>query len=391
MTGSTFDVVVVGGGVIGLSVAWRAARQGFSVAVCDPEPGRGASWAAAGMLAPTAEARWGEGPLHELAQASAALWPTFAGELEDEAGAKVGFRQDGALSVALGTDDYRALEDAVDVQRKLGCAAELLSGRECRRLEPSVHPRVVGGALYPGDHQVDNRAVVRALSLACRRRGAQVRATAARRLRRGAGGKAAGVDLADGSVLGAGAVVLAAGCRSGSLEGPPPEDLPPVRPVKGQILRLGAGRSASVGGRAVITRTVTATAEGRRVYLVPRANGELVVGATVEERGFDTTVTAGAVFELLRSAVAIVPDVAELELSEAIARLRPGTPDNGPVLGPAPATEGLLLATGHYRHGFLLAPVTVEALGEVLAGRPLPAPAVPFSASRFDVREPVRG
>jgi glycine oxidase len=382
---TTADVAVVGGGVVGLAVAWRAARAGLSVVVCDPAPGEGASWAAAGMLAPATEARWGEEALHRLAQASAAQWPSFAAELESDSGTSVGLRTEGALSVALDADDYRALADAVDVQRQLGCQAQLLTGRECRALEPALSPRVTGGALYPADHQVDNRAVVVALARAAARRGAELRRAAVEEvLRQPGGGRATGVRLAGGTELAAGAVVLAAGCASGAVGGLSHSEAPPVRPVKGQILRLWPVPPGD--GTPLLGRTVRASAEGRSVYLVPRASGEVVVGATMEEKGFDVTVTAGAVWELLRAAVAVVPDVTELELREALARLRPGTPDNGPLLGPS-GTEGLWVATGHFRHGILLTPITASALAGALAGRPLGDEVAPFAPGRFAERE----
>jgi len=385
MTGSRADVVVIGGGVIGLSVAWKASLAGRSVTVFDPNPGQGASWASAGMIASTTEARWGEERLHALALASAVQWPAFAAELQEASGVDVGLRTEGTLSVAFDQDDHRALVEAVEVQRNFGCRSELLSGRECRELEPSLNPRLVGGALGPDDHQVDNRAVVRALLEAVTRSGAEMRRVGVQRLvteqRAGtSGARVTGVVLADGSSVLADSVVLAAGCHSAAIEGVPAADVPPVRPVKGQILRLHAGNNGHP-----VTRTVRALVQGRSVYLVPRANGEIVVGATVEERGFDTTVTAGAVHELLRAAVLAVPEVAELELAEAIARLRPGSPDNGPILGWA-FTEGLLVATGHFRHGVLLAPVTAQAAGELLAGREICGPASGFSPERFNER-----
>jgi len=374
--GGASDVVVVGGGLIGLAVAWRAARDGMSVAVCDPAIGQGASWAAAGMLGTTTEARWGEGPLHALLRASAVAWPEFAAELEAESGLEVGLRRDGMLTVALDADDHRALLEALDVQRRLGGEAEELSGRDCRALEPSLSPRAVAGLLHPGDHQVDNRLVVRALRAVLVRRGVRLCPQAVRQLRISPAHGVHQAVLESGEALPGGRFVLAAGCHSAQVGGLPPEDVPPVRPVKGQILRL---RSP---GRQVLARTVRVPYQGRDIYIVPRATGEIVVGATVEEAGFDTTVTAGAVFDLLRRAVTAVPELAEVELSEAIARLRPGSPDNGPILGPA-VTPGLLLATGHFRHGVLLTPVTAEALGDALAGRPVSGPAAAFCSARF--------
>jgi glycine oxidase len=379
VTSRTVDVVVVGAGVIGFSVAWRAAREGFSVAICDPEPARGASWAAAGMLAPTTEGRWGEGTLQAFSQASAAAWPAYAAALEEDSGLPVGLRRDGTLSVALDADDYRALEESFAVQRELGFDFELLTWHDCRRLEPSLHPRIAGGVLSAGDHQVDNRALLAALSQAVARGGVEMLRSAVRELRRTPGERVAGAVLHDGTELAAGSVVVAAGWRSGQLGGLAHGDVAPVRPVKGQILRLSSDPSVPV-----ISRAVRAMAQGRPVYLVPRANGEVVVGATMEERGADTTVTAGAVYDLLRAAVAVVPEVAELGLSEAMAGLRPGSPDNGPLLGPA-ATPGLFLATGHYRNGILLAPLTADALFDALSGRSITGPAAAFLPQRFSV------
>lgn len=390
MTVRNFDVVVVGGGVIGLSVAWRAAGQGWSVAVCDPAPGQGASWAAAGMIAPSTEARWGEEALHALSQASAAGWPEFAGELESETGASVGLSAEGTLSVAFDHDDYSALGEFVEVQRQLGCEAKLLSARELRNAEPSLSPRVAGGAFQPGDHHVDNRAVVEALLSAGAKRGTELLRERVRQLSRNAAGEVTGVLVEDGSALGAGAVVLAAGAWSAGLAGLSEADVPPVRPVKGQILRLRAAASSGGAAPALPRYTLRALSQGRSVYLVPKKNGELVVGATVEEKGFDTAVTAGAVHDLLRSAATVAPDTVEMELAEAVARLRPGSPDNGPILGPAPS-RGLFVATGHFRHGFLLAPVTAAAVVEALSGRPLPGPARAFAASRFTARGPGAG
>jgi glycine oxidase len=312
-----------------------------------------------------------------LAEDSARRWPQFAARLEEDTGISVGLRAEGTLSVALDPDDNRELGEAVDVQRRLGCQVELLSGRECRQMEPALSPRIVGGAFNPGDHQVDNRLLLPALMQAGTRCGVGFVCQGVQRV------DAGGVVLDDGTAVAAATVVLAAGCRSAAVDGLSPEDVPPVRPVKGQILRLRTDPS-----QPLLTRTVRAVAQGRSVYLVPRASGELVVGATVEERGFDETVTAGAVYDLLRAACASVPDVVELELAESAARLRPGSPDNGPLIGPA-HTDGLVVATGHFRHGILLAPVTADAVGAFLRGSLPPESVMPFGAARFQTMDPV--
>lgn len=370
------DVVVLGAGVIGLAVAWRAAQDGASVTVCDPHPGQGASWAAAGMLAPVTEASIVEAPLTRLGLESASRWPAFAAALSAAGGVDVGLRDEGTLAVAFDGDDRRQLEQLQRVHQSLGLASQWLSTGDCRRIEPRLSPRIRGALAVAGDWQVDNRAVVGALLAAVAAAGVTQRLAVVRRLA-GDGSRIEGVEFEDGTRLNAGVVVLAAGAHSGSIGGLPAGATPPVRPVKGEILRL-AGDPAD----PVLAHTVRASVEGRSVYVVPRRHGEVVVGASSQEAGFDTRVRAGAVEELLRAAVDLVPGLAELELVECRAGLRPGTPDNGPILGRTPV-PGLVLATGHYRNGLLLTPVTVDAIGEVLAGRELPEIAAPFRLERF--------
>lgn len=370
------DVAVVGGGAIGLAVAWRAALGGLAVAVVDDDPGRAASRVAAGMLAPVTEVHHGEERLLALNLASARRWPSFAAELEAASGCPVGYRDDGTVVAALTTDDHRALLDLHDFQCSLGLDVERLRSRECRALEPMLAPGVRGGLLVAGDHSVDNRLLVAALAAAAAAAGVDVR----RRRAIGVvveGGRAVGVDLGDGEVLAAGTVVLAAGSWSGQLAGLPPEVVPPVRPVKGQLLRL-----RGPADDPLLTRTVRGLVLGSPIYLVPRADGQVVVGATMEERGEDRAVTAGAVHDLLRDAVALVPGVAELELEEACAGSRPGTPDNAPLLGPT-ALDGLVAATGHFRNGILLTPTTADAIAELLATGRVPDLLAPFDPTRF--------
>jgi glycine oxidase len=363
------DAVVIGGGVIGLSVAWRAARAGLSVAVVDPEPGSGASHFAAGMLAPVGEAEYGEETVVELNRDSAARYPSFIAELELDAGRSAGYRQTGTLHVAVDADEQSALERQFRYREGLGLPVERLTSRETRDLEPGLAPSIRGGMLVESDHQVDPRAMVPTLLQACNRLGVQIHRSRAALVV--TTGRAKGVDLDGGERLDASWVVLAAGCWSGSVTGIPQEDIPPVRPVKGQILRLR-------GAPGMLTRTV----RGGSVYILPRGDGRVVIGGTVEERGFDTSVTAGAVYELLREARALVPDVGELELVEASAGLRPGSPDNMPLVGEA-TTTGLILATGHYRNGYLLAPATADAVASALAGSAWPAATRPWAPARF--------
>lgn len=356
-------VVVVGGGVIGLSVAWRAAQRGMEVTVVDPAPGQGASGVAAGMLAPVTEVHYGEEALLELNLVSSRLYPSFVAELEDDSGIGTGYRESGTITVARDADDLAALDELVAYQRELGLDVERLRSRELRAIEPGLAPSVRGGALVGSDHQIDPRRLVAALLEACRRRGVIVRREPA------AAVEGRSVRLHDGELEAGDAVVVAAGCWSGGLGVPEA-----VRPVKGQILRL-----RGPAGNLVTTHNV----RGMDVYLVSRRDGEVVVGATVEDRGFDTTVTGGAVFELLRAALELVPDVSELALVESSAGLRPGTPDNAPLLG-STGVDGVVVATGHYRNGVLLAPVTAGSMVELLATGETPAVIAPFSPRRFE-------
>ncbi|KQX82082.1 glycine oxidase ThiO [Streptomyces sp. Root1310] len=373
----TSDVLVIGGGIIGLVTAWRAAQRGFATAVADPAPGGGAAQVAAGMLAAVTELHHGEQTLLGLNLASARRYPEFAAELTELTGHDLGYRRCGTLAVALDSDDRAHLRELHALQQQSGLESEWLSGRECRRLEPLLAPGVRGGLRVDGDHQIDPRRLTAALVAACERAGVSFHRVRAERLSV-VGECATGVVTRDGTALAAGQVVLAGGSLSGRLAGVPQDVLPPVRPVKGQVLRLTVPPRYA----PFLSRTVRAVVRGSQVYLVPRENGELVVGATSEELGWDTTVTAGGVYELLRDAHELVPGITELPLTETRAGLRPGSPDNAPLLGPT-ELAGLLLATGHYRNGVLLTPVTGDAMAHALATGELPEEARPFTPRRF--------
>jgi glycine oxidase len=403
--------VIVGGGVIGLSIAWRTAQQGLRVVVADPAPARGATHAAAGMLTPIAEAAYAERELFALGQESLRRYPAFAAELEKAADLPTGFRQTGTLQVAYDADDLAVLDELRALQDSFGVHARQLTARECREAEPMLDPSIRGGLLAADDGSVDPRLLAAALLRAATTAGARhlpvqvaeiltepgtTREAEDRSWPQAAPTKvtgapadpgprrASGVRLADGSDLAAPAVVLAAGWQSAAFAGLPAECAPAVRPVKGQILRLRSTAAMAAAGLppGLLRRTLRGIVRGSNVYLVPRESGELVVGATQEELGADTTVTAGGVWELLRDARALVPGITELALADVIAGLRPGTPDNAPLLGPA-ALPGLVLATGHFRAGVLLAPVTADTISRyLLTGQPDPLWAA-FGAGRF--------
>jgi glycine oxidase len=373
------DVVIVGGGLIGLGIAWRAAGRGLRVEVLDPDPGRGASYAAAGMLAPVTEAHYNEEALLGLNLASSVGYPSFVSGVEAASGLAVGYRETGTLAVALDGDDLAALEELYAFQRSLGLAVERLGGREARRLEPLLAPGARGALLVTSDHQVDNRRLTAALLRAAEGAGVALRRERVTAVTVAAG-RATGVRTDQGTVVAAGQVVLAAGCWSGSIEGLPADVVPAVRPVKGQTVRLRVPAAYA----PFLRHNVRGLVKGTHVYLVPRADGELVIGATQEEMGYDTQVTAGGVYELLRDARELVPAITELPLVETHAGLRPGTPDNAPLLGPT-GLPGLVLATGHFRNGVLLTPVTAEVIAAYLTDGVLPDLARPFSADRFSV------
>jgi glycine oxidase len=371
------DVVVAGGGVIGTAIAWRAAAAGLDVVLVDPEAGDASSLVAAGMLAPASEALFGEGALLRLNLLAVRRFGSFAAELEEAAGRQVGLRGEGTLAVAYDPDDYAALARLTAFRRSAGLDAEELDSRACRTLEPFLAPDVHGGVLFGGDWSVDNRRYAAALGEAAR--SAKVRSVRDRVLAvRTGDGQVRGVRLADGGNVDAPNVVVAAGCWSGAVDGLPEALRSVVRPVKGQLLRL----RHPAGVPPVLSHTIRAMVRGTDVYLVPRADGELVVGATQEERGPDQSVTAGAVHDLLHDAMSVLPVTSELILAETCAGLRPGTPDNGPVVGWCDP-DGLLLATGHYRNGILMSPVTADAAVALLTGQ-APAPEwEPFTPQRF--------
>jgi glycine oxidase len=356
------DVVVVGGGLIGLAVAWQAAGRGLDVHLVDPDPGRGASNVAAGMLAPVMEVTYGEQDHLTLTIAGARAWPAFAAELEATTGMDVGYRATGTLLVGYDADDAAALADLQAFQTELGLSVTRLRGRELRDREPLLSPRVRTGLLAEEDHRVEPRAVVTALLAAARDAGVHLDDGRVARLDHD-GQRVSGVTLTDGRRVDAPRVVLAAGAWSATIDGLPDAARPAVRPLKGQLLHLRA-----LDGRQVLTTTVRALVRHRSLYLVPRDDGRLVVGASQEERGFDTTVTAGATRELLDDAAAVLPGIDELELIETIAGLRPTTPDNAPVIGPTAALEGLVLATGHHRNGALLTALTARTVTDILTG-----------------------
>jgi glycine oxidase len=367
-------IVVIGAGVVGLSIAWRLAQRGAAVTVFErDEAGQGASHAAAGMLAACAEVEPGEQRLFALNRASQALWPEFAAELERASDIAVDLRTEGTLVIALTADDRARLQHDAVLQRALGLTPEWLSAAETRRREPHLSPSLVGAIFSPQDHQVDNRKVAAALRVAAARAGAVIRTQA--RVERIAVDR----DRVDGVVI-AGAlhraetVVLAAGAWSRAIEGLPADARPPVRPVKGQMLAL------RMDPERPLLRHVAWAPD---VYLVPRHDGRLLVGATVEEKGFDPHLTAGGQLALLNAAWRALPGIEELPVAESWVGFRPGSRDDAPILGPGPVA-GLIYATGHHRNGILLTPVTAQAIARLILERQADPLIAPFGLDRFN-------
>jgi glycine oxidase len=367
------DVVVVGGGLIGTATAWRLAEAGADVTLVVGERSAAASRVAAGMLAPVTETTFTERTLLALNQASSERWPSFSAEVVEASGRPSGLREGPTLSVASDADDGARLRTFADYLDRQGLQHDRLTSRECRALEPLLAPTVRSGLLVPTDWSCDNRVLLEALAVAAERAGVREVTGFVHRVE-STDGRVTGATLADGTTLAAERVVLANGAWAAQVDGVPPV---PVRPVKGQVLRLDPGRFPGPG------MTVRAFSRGNEVYLVPREHGhEVVVGATVEEQGFDHRVTAGGVYELLRDAREVIPMTAEYALAETNVGWRPGTPDNAPILGGCDL-EGLTLATGHHRNGVLLTPVSADVTAAYVLTGELAEVAAPFTLARF--------
>ena len=368
---TTIDVAVVGAGVIGLSIAWRLALRGLVVAVFErATAGAGASLAATGMLAAAAEHEPGCHDLLTLALESQRQWPQFRAALEAQSGHDIDFREGGTLVVALGRDEVERLRFRYDLHKRCGLSTRWLSGPEVRALEPALRPSVAAGLYCADDHQVDPRLVMGAL------RGAFV----------AAGGHlvehcaVTGVDLEGGRVAGlltaiggcrASTVVLTAGAWTGNVL--PPGLTVPVRPLKGQALAVRTTMDTGTLAHIVWTE---------QIHMAPKGDGRLIVGATVEERGFDDAITAGGLYALLEGARRAFPAIEEMAIDAVWTGFRPSSIDDAPILG-ATSIPGLALATGHHRNGYLLAPATAFAMEALIADGALPSVARPFGLDRF--------
>jgi len=366
-------VAIIGAGVIGLAIAWRLAQRGAKVTVFDKgAAGSGASHAAAGMLAAHLEAEPREENLVALNRASQQLWPDFAKELEAASGLSVDLRTEGTLLLALTGDDQSRLRHVLAFQKSLGLPLEWLTTAEVRRREPHLTPTISGAIFSPQDHQVDNRAVAAALREAVLKAGVTLRENTPVERIVTSDNRVTGVGVA-GETLAADTVILAAGAWSRGIAGLPTSSLPPVRPVKGQMLALRMDSQAPL-----LTHVVWAPG----AYLVPRKDGRLLIGATVEEKGFDPNLTAGGQLALLEATWRALPAVEELPIHEMWVGFRPGTRDDAPIIGESPV-PGLVYATGHYRNGILLTPVTAEAIAALVMDGKADPRVANFAFQRF--------
>ena len=366
-------VVIIGAGVVGLGIAWRLAERATVTIFDRGKAGAGASHAAAGMLAACCEAESGEEALVALGRESQARWPAFAEELARVSGVDVELRCEGTLVLALTADDQAEIAHRLEFQRQLDLPLEWLSAAATRAREPHLAGKIAGALFSPQDHQVDNRKLVQALRIAAESAGVKICEHRPVKEIVVQGGRAKGVAFEDGTIAAADMVVLAAGAWSRSIGGLPPDRLPPVRPIKGQMLAVRMDAAAPL-----LTHVLWAPG----AYLVPRLDGRLIVGATVEEKGFDDTITAGGVLTLLEAAWRAIPAIEELPIDEIWVGHRPGSRDDAPILGPGPL-ESLFYATGHHRNGILLAPVTADAMARLVLDDVVDPAIKPFGLERF--------
>ena len=371
-------VIIVGGGVIGLGIGWQLAKAGCIVSIYErDQAGRAASWAAAGMLAPHAEVHFEERELLRLGVQSCRMYPEWIAELETDSQMSAGYRAEGTLIVGVDRDDARELEHLYESQKLLDLKVEWITGIEAREIEPLLSPKITAAIWSKDDHQVDNRAMVEALIEAFRRAGGIVHEETPVDKIEIVNGKAEGIWVKD-NLEEADVIVLAAGCWSSDINGLPKGLQPPVRPVKGQMLALQMEEGIVLEKVIRAPRAKYPT----DVYLVPKDDGRLVIGATSEEMGFDTRLTAGGLFELLRGTWEAVPGIYDLPVLETWAGLRPGSRDNAPILGET-GVENLIMATGHYRNGILLTPITAREIASLILTGETPEPIAPFNLSRF--------
>jgi glycine oxidase len=364
------DAIIIGGGIIGCSIALRLASEGLSLALIERDKiGCESSRAAAGMLCPQTE-KLEPGAYFDLCLRSRSMYADFADRIKEISDIDPQYRDEGTIFVALDEKDAEESRLWTDWQKESGLSLERLTAGELRKLEPSVRDDAAGGVFIPGDHQIENRLLMDALSIAVRRAG--VTALEGREVSSiiVGGDRATGV-VCDGERMEAGTVIVAAGSWSGRLL---ENFLPQVKtiPARGQMIALR-------GDRLPMTRVL----HSKRCYVIPRQDGRILIGATVEYAGFQKAVTAAGINTLLEAAIELAPELASFEIVETWCGLRPDTADHLPIIGES-GIDNLLLATGHFRNGILLAPITAELIAEMILNRRVPAEASRFGADRFN-------
>jgi glycine oxidase len=363
-----YDAVVAGGGLIGASIAFELAQAGLHVGVFDArEPGREASWASAGIISPAPEGP-AMIPLVALSKTSAAIYPKFIKAVEEASGQNVEYRRDGAMEVFWEGDVREEISTLLAVYHGVGLRAEALTGERAKELEPGLLEEVQGAVLRPDESSLDNRALTQATLEAAKRKGVEIFAGNGATGIWKEGRRCKGLQLTSGNAE-AKWTIIAAGCFSAKIEGA--ASYAPVSPAKGQMAVL---RCEAVNIQHVLW--------SENIYLVPRNDGRILAGSTVERIGFDHDVTAGGMKKIMNGAIQLVPGLAKARIEETWAGLRPDSPDHLPILGPTDV-EGLLLATGHFRSGILLAPLTAQLMREWITTQKVSADWERFSPMRF--------
>jgi len=364
----TFDVAIAGGGLIGGAIAFELARAGLQVAVFDRQQlGEGASWAAAGILSPAPE-NAGMISTVPLSRASLNLYPEFVAAVEEISGQSVGYRARGTLEALFSTNAQEKLSTIIALHHGLGLKAEPVSAEDAREMEPALSPELEAAVFRPDEACVDNRALTKAVLTAAQHSGLKTFAGSKVQSIAKDGGRCDGLFV-DGEKVESRWTVIAAGCSSAEIKGA--AHYAPVRPAKGQMIAL---RPKDLSIERVLWSD--------DVYLVPRNDGRILAGATVEYVGFNKNVTAGAVQKILTAALQLAPALADAQIEETWAGLRPDAPDHLPIIGPTDL-EGLLIATGHFRSGILLAPITAQLIRQWITTQNISPDWARFNPMRF--------
>lgn len=372
---SKFNIAVIGGGIAGLSVAFRLTKLGHNVTIYDPATATGASYAAAGMLAPASEVNFSEIPLLRLMQKSGEMWKSFASEIESISGLDIGYRTEGTLLVGFDQNDASEFKRICEFQREFGIEVTQLSRSQIRELEPNLNPSISFASLIKGDHQVDNRELLKALITSLDKFGVEIVNSLVVGIHMNTNNRYS-FSLQNGKQLESDILILSPGAMIHTISGLPREISTSIRPVKGQIIRVISK------DRNFLRHVLRAKVANQSVYLVPRNTGEIVIGATQEEVGFDDTAKVRPIAELLTNACRIVPAIGESHFEEQVVRYRPGSIDNAPIIGRYD-NSNLYLSLGHFRHGILLSAALSHYLAQAIDSGKEPLEIMEFGPMRL--------